>query len=205
MPDFLFKVPDNVPVPAGCVERVCIRVPWSQPQRAKDQNGHFVINPQNGQFVVLGPPQLAWSWLSQQQGLFWVPGVNYEFKTTNPASQCEKPMIYCLQDGKASVDRAQYNAPYAHPVGNGQGLTMPPAAAPANDPSKALSHGQYDPIDPSGLANSSDPLLGGSDGLDGTFSDTSFDGREELRQTNNGMFGRPAGPRPHERAQGIHE
>src|SRR6187402_410045 len=92
MPHFLFSFS---PSQAGCVERVCLSVPWTQTQRT----------PQGG---TVSPSDAAWNYLqsvaaqrdSNGQPLLVFPqGAKIDCNCLNPAgsSPNQPPTIYCIQ------------------------------------------------------------------------------------------------------------
>ncbi len=170
MPHFMFSVGKGAEV-GGCVERVCLFTPWHKPTQ--------VTNSQTGQPMVLQPVQIAWNWLAQQ-ALVWPQGAEIKPIMLNPGGTGSAPVVYCIQKTDPVLERAQVNAPYGSPQGNGQVLTMPPIAAPKGQ--QSMNHGSYEEIHSSGLPNTGDTMMGEFDTLGGTFSDLESNGTETIRQ-----------------------
>ncbi len=181
MPHFVFTFSGS---PAGCVERICLYTPWSQPQR--DQTGQ-----------VRTPEQMAWAYLLQfaaqrdQAGNpIMVLPQGAQVGCTRITDSGDKPNVYCVQTALPQVTRAQHNAPFSTPVGNGQMLTMPPEAQRG----RTAPVGSLEEIHDCALTNSADALFGESDGLGGTFSDIDRQtGQEVLRQATAPLPRRIAG------------
>lgn len=170
MPHICFiNDPQQGAVPVGYVERVCVYSPWTQNQRA--QNG-----------ATVNPIEAAWyalQQLAQKNGWVFSPGVDYKPMITNKATDMGNEFkCYCVQFAQPSVERAQVNAPYGVPHGNGRQLTMPPVATKE----RSVAQGLYEQIDQSALpANAGDGLMAEMDGEGGTWTDLDSLGNEVVR------------------------
>lgn len=171
MPHFCFTFD---PPQAGCAIRVCLFTPWTQPARAP-----------NGQ--PMDPAQQAWAYLQQyanqrdQQGqpaLVFPPNPEIKCTCLNPGGTGNQPNVYCIQKADPDIGRAQINAPYNHPVGNGQSWAPPPL--PSKE--RAAPQGAMEDLTDCALSATGDTVFGEMDGAGGTYSDVDSQGREIPRQ-----------------------
>ncbi len=170
MPHFVFTFE---PAAAGCVERVCLFTPWTQPARGPDGG-------------IMQPWQQAYGFLMQyaQQRdpqnnplLVFTPGVQFKCTCITPGGAGNTPNIYCIQKADPYIDRQQVNAPFNMPVASGRNFTPPPL--PSKE--RVVPQGMYEDMHDCALAATSDSILGEMDGAAGTFTDIDSQGNEVVR------------------------
>lgn len=170
MPHYCFTFD---PPQAGCVVRVCLFTPWTQPARTPQGN--------------LDPSGQAWAYLlqyAQQRDAQGQPFIVFPqdpqigCTVLNPGGTGNQPNVYCVQKAEPLVDRQQVNAPYNSPVASGRGFSPPPM--PSKD--RAAPQGMYEDLTDCALPATADAVFGEMDGAGGTYTDVDSQGREVPRQ-----------------------